>query len=418
MASVTGFAESAGASSSLTERARLAFFRSFFRLLIVFIAIGEWACVAWVLHALGIAVPTWLHLVAPLGIFLLNRAIVLRRRAGQTPARPLAQALLRGYVAFAFTCIFGGVFLAVAGIAWAASQWLTPVVPAALLPPLAEGYHWFVNAGLAGIGALFFFGYVIGPRALTVTQLRVPIAGLPAALHGFRIVQLSDLHLGPYLERDELAAHVERVNALAANLICITGDIVDRPETCERWFPVLAGLRAPNGVLATLGNHDFYAGADTVAAALRRLTDFTVLRDARTDVRVGDAVLTVFGVDDLGRDWARGVIDHPALPALAEGVRDGRPIVLLSHRPDCFRQAAGLGVGLVLSGHTHGGQLALPAWLGRRAPNLAQFITEFDRGVYRENGATLYVNRGLGFTAQKIRLFTPREIACIELVPA
>jgi predicted MPP superfamily phosphohydrolase len=106
---------------------------------------------------------------------------------------------------------------------------------------------------------------------------------------------------------------------------------------------------------------------------------------------------------------------HPALDGLAAGLPDGEPWLLLSHRPDCFAQAARLGVSLMLSGHTHGGQLALPARVGRRARNLAEFITAFDRGTYRQGSSTLYVNRGLGFTGQKIRLFTPREVACIEL---
>jgi predicted MPP superfamily phosphohydrolase len=123
-------------------------------------------------------------------------------------------------------------------------------------------------------------------------------------------------------------------------------------------------------------------------------------------------------VDDLGHDWARGVAEHPALPGLTRHVPDGAPLVVLSHRPDCFPQAARLGAVLVLSGHTHGGQLALPFRVRGRRRNLAEFITRFDRGLYRDGDATLYVNRGLGFTAQRIRLFTPREIACITLTAA
>jgi predicted MPP superfamily phosphohydrolase len=418
MASITGHATARRAPSGLVERVRLAFFRSFFRLLIVFIAVAEWACIAWTLHALGARIPSAAHVLAPAAIFWLNRRIVLRRRAGSSASTPVAQAILRTYVAFAFTSIFGGVFLALAGLVWLTATLIAPVVPAGMVALLGHAYPWTVHAGLAGIGTLFFFGYVVGPRTLATTRLRVTIPGLPSAFEGFRIVHLSDLHIGPYLELDELAAHVAHVNALEPDLICITGDIVDRAETCAFGFPVLAGLRARHGVVATLGNHDFYAGADTVTAALRRLTDFTVLRDAGTEVQVGDGVLRVLGVDDLGRDWARGVLEHPALPGLVARNSDGHPLLLLSHRPDCFPQAAGLGVSLVLSGHTHGGQLALPAWLGGRPTNLAQFITEFDRGLYRENGATLYVNRGLGFTGQKIRLFTPREVACIELTRA
>ena len=176
-------------------------------------------------------------------------------------------------------------------------------------------------------------------------------------------------------------------------------------------------MQARHGVLVTLGNHDFYAGAELVTEALRRLTPFTVLRDDAFHLDLGGARLTVAGIDDLGRDWARGVLEHPALPPLAAAVAPGSPLIVLSHRPDCFAQAARLGAALMLSGHTHGGQLALPP-IGRRVRSLARFISRFDRGLFRDGDATLYVNRGLGFTAQKVRLFTSREIACLELTPA
>jgi predicted MPP superfamily phosphohydrolase len=393
----------------LVEQAKRAFFRSFFRLLLGFIALAEWACLAWVLVVAGLRPPLLAHVLAPLAIFALNRAIVVRRAAGRRHRQRLVDGLLRVYVPIAFSCIFCALFLAGAGLVWGA----VALLPAA--PRVARAYYWLVNAGFGTVGGLLFWGYTFGRRELTVSRLDVHVRGLPPALDGFRIVHVTDLHIGQHLDLAELAAHVGRVNALDPDLVCVTGDLVDRPETCAEAFPTLAGLRARHGVLVTLGNHDFYAGAETVTAALRRLTPFRVLRNERADVRVGGTTLSVLGIDDLGRDWARGVLEHPALPPLAAAVPDGRPFIVLSHRPDCFPQAARLGVALMLSGHTHGGQLALPGRLGRRARNLAEFISEFDRGLYRRRGATLYVNRGLGFTGQRIRLFTPREIACLEL---
>jgi uncharacterized protein len=397
------------------ERAKRAFFQAFFRLLLGAVAVAEWASVAWVLHAFGVRVPAGVHVIAPLGFFALNRWIVLRRTGARRPA-PVADGLIRVYVAAAFTSVFCGSFLGLAGLVWCAGAVLALALPPAAAPALADLHFWATSAGLAAIAALFAHGYTSGRRALAVTRLPIPVAGLPPALHGFRIVQLSDLHIGAYLDLAELAAHVARVNALEPDLICLTGDLVDRAETCAAAFPVLAGLRARHGVVATLGNHDFYAGADAVTAALERATDFTVLRDACATVRVGDTRLVLIGLDDLGLDWARGVPAHPALPGLVVGLPDGAPLVVLSHRPDCFPQAAQLGASLVLSGHTHGGQLGVPG-LGR-VRNLAEFITRFDRGLYRRGRATLYVNRGLGFTGQPVRLFTPREIAVLELRPA
>jgi predicted MPP superfamily phosphohydrolase len=394
------------------ESLKRVFFRWFFRLLLAVIALAEWACAGWILFALGWRLPLAAHGLGVAGVFLFNRWVVAARgRFGALGVR-----LFRVYAATAFTSVFCAPLLAVAGVAWAAARLVgLPVGPG---ETLALAGFWATNAGLVTVAGVFVFGYTLGQGELTVSELTVPMRGLPTAFDGFRIVQLSDIHIGQYLGLDELAEHVRRVNALDPDLVCLTGDLVDHLERCAIGFPVLAGLRARHGVLATLGNHDFYAGADEVTAALRRLTPFTVLRDARRDVRVDGATLAVVGLDDLGRDWARGVFEHPALPALCDGVPAGVPLVVLSHRPDCFAQAARHGAGLVLSGHTHGGQLALPAWLGRRARNLAQFITEFDRGLYRDGAATLYVNRGLGFSGQRIRLFTPREIACIRLVAA
>lgn len=399
------------------ERLRVVFFRAFFTLLLASIAIAEWAVVARLLDRLGLPPPWPLHLVVPPVVWVVNRRIAMRLRA--TTARP---AWLRVYTAFAFTSVFCGVVLLLAGVAWTVLRLGTLPVEVLRsqvvdLGGFAYRFDATVDALLLAVAGLFVGGYTVGQRRLTVTRLRVPVRDLPPALAGFRIVHLSDLHIGQHMSVAELAAHVERVNALAPDLVCITGDLVDRPDTCAVGFPVLAGLHARRGVIATLGNHDHAAGADTVAAALRRLTPFTVLRNARADVSVDGARVVVLGLDDLGRDWARGVPEHPALEPLADALPSDAAILVLTHRPDCFPHAARRGADLVLAGHTHGGQLGLPA-LGRRVRNLAEFITVFDRGVFRDGDATLVVSRGLGFTGQRIRLFTPREIGVLELTPA
>ena len=388
------------------ERLRLGFFRSFFQLLLASIALAEWGVAAWVAGQLGARLPSVLHFVGPLVIFVCNRALLTRRRSA-------ASALVRGYAALAFTSVFAGAFLAVGEVARVLGG--AVMTSNAHLTGFGGTFDAAMNVGLAAIGGLFLFGYTAGRRRLDVTHHQVPMPGLPAALDGLRVVHLSDLHIGDHLGAEELARHVERVNELAADVVCITGDLVDRAETCAWAFPVLGQLRARHSVLVTLGNHDHAAGASTVTAALQTLTPFTVLRDETVDVLIGDATLSVVGLDDLGRDWARGVTEHPALPPLSRSLRPETPWLVLSHRPDCFAQAAALGAGLVLSGHTHGGQLGLPSFGGSRVRNLAEFITRYDRGLYRIGAATLLVNRGLGFTGQPIRLFTPREIACLRL---
>ena len=403
-------------AAGLVEKAKRLFFRSFFRLLLVFVALAEWACVAWPLRIAGIRPPLVLHVLAPLGIFNLNRWVVGRRALARRRPRPQLDACVRGYVAFAFTCIFCSLFLVLAAAIWPVLALVSAALPPGSGQHLVQAYLGAVDIGFLTVAALVLYGFVFGRRELAVTRIEVAVPGLPAALAGLRIVHVSDLHIGQHLDVGELGEHVARVNGLDPDLVCVTGDLVDRAETCAAAFPTLAGLRARHGVLVTLGNHDVYAGAETVSRMLRRLTPFTVLRDASVRLEIGGALLTVVGVDDLGRDWARGVFEHPALPDLAASVPERTPFIVLSHRPDCFPQAARLGAALMLAGHTHGGQLAFPARRGRRPRNLAQFISRFDRGLFRDGNAALYVNRGLGFTGQKIRLFTPREIACIELI--
>src|SRR6185369_3874103 len=163
-----------------------------------------------------------------------------------------------------------------------------------------------------------------------------------------------------------------------------------------------------------LGNHDHYAGAERVVDQLRRWTPFRVLRDSAVTLDLDGTALHVIGLYDRGRDWARGVRSDGRLAQLLAEAPAGAPILLLAHRPDIFPQAAAAGVALTLSGHTHGGQLALP---GGRRRNLAAFITRFDRGLYSDGDSYLYVNCGLGVTGQRIRLFTPREITVFELAP-
>ena len=410
--------------SSVAERLRLAFFRSFFSTLIGAIALSEWVVTARALARVGVAVPWIGHVAGALAVFAFNRWLLRRMR---THASGTFVAV---YTAFAFTCVFAGVFLGAAELLWgvarggAALAHRLGLAPADALASWRGGVEAVIDGGLLAIALLFLFGYTVGRRKLAVTSLTVDVPGLPAEFAGARIVHLSDLHIGRYLGLEELRRHVERVNALAPDLICITGDLVDRPETCAIAFPVLAGLRARHGVFVILGNHDVAAGAETVTDALRACTPFHVLRNMRVDVEREGASLAVLGLDDLGRDWARGVREHPALPPLAEGVARGVPAIVLSHRPDCFDQAVALGASLMLSGHTHGGQLGLPA-LVRRGPgrvrrvrNLAEFITRYDRGVFTRGDATLVVSNGLGFTGQPVRLFTSREIGCIELQPA
>ena len=285
----------------------------------------------------------------------------------------------------------------------------------AAAPDLIDAFHWVASLGMVAIALTMGYGYTFGQRELRVTRVPVPITGLARPL---RVAQISDIHVGQNLSVAQLESFVERVNAAAPDLICITGDIADSPlADYATFFPILGRLRARTAVCAILGNHDHAAGAEDVVAALRRFTSFHVLRDGALSLDVAGAGLHLIGLDDRGRDWARGVQSDARLAELLEAAPRDVPVLLLAHRPDIFRQAATAGVPLTLSGHTHGGQLAIP-WIGGRRRNLAEFVTPFDRGLYRFANSTLYVNAGLGVTGQRIRLFTPREITLLELLPS
>jgi predicted MPP superfamily phosphohydrolase len=394
---------------------RRAFWRSFFRLLIFTAALAEWICIAWVLVVmLDIHLPWPVHFLGPVALHTINRAALGGRRASALRRTPL----LRIYIGVVFTCLFGMVALLLNGLLWgvvavafeAASQLGAGVTATDVLGP----------AGLTGsvalvtVSTLIAWGYGPGQRFLRLVELDVPVANLGAAFDGYRIAQISDVHLGGYMDEALLARHVDRVNALDADLVVITGDITDGLDHAPRTFPILGRLRGRDGVVAILGNHDVYTGADEVTAALRRLTPIRVLRDQGFAIERGDSRLHVLGVNDAGADWTRGVREHPALPPLVRSLPPGEPVLLLSHRPDLFGQAASYGIALTLSGHTHGGQIAVP-WPSQRPSSLAHFISDYPRGTYRVGNSTLHVNLGLGVTGQPVRLFSPREITLVSL---
>ena len=396
------------------------FFRNFFRLLLLAISCAQWGCVAWVLWAVSDVVqPPWGHALGVTAIYAVNRTLTARRPLGRASDAPLA---LRVYSATAFVSLFCFSFLVVSAAMWVVGSGLAGALSAAALPSggyaVIDGhlgpFRWFVSTGMAGVTVLFVYGYAFGRRQLQVVRVPLTLRGL-APSTTLRIAQISDVHVGQNLSVGELRSFIRSVNELRPDLVCITGDIADSPRAdYERFFPILGELRARYGVCAILGNHDHYSGADRVVAELRRWTSFRVLRDEAVTLRVGDGSLHVIGTDDRGRDWARGVLSDARLAQLVAEAPADTPILLLSHRPDVFPYAAAAGVALMLSGHTHGGQLAVPWFRGVRR-NLAEFITDFSRGLFERDGCYLYVNSGLGVTGQPIRLFTPREITVVEV---
>ncbi|MGH3579942.1 MAG: metallophosphoesterase [Candidatus Binatia bacterium] len=402
-------------------RAALArlFYRYFFSLLLVVASAAQWAVAAWALQVgLGLALPWWGHILTVAALYFFNRSITALR------PRQATGAAFRAYTASAFVSLFCAAFLLAAAALWGltstllgalSAQALTVGAQSSLVAGIDGAFRWVASLGMLTIALTMGYGYAVGQHQLRVTRTTLPLRGLGRPL---RVAQISDIHVGQNLTMPQLQRFVDQVNDLEADLICVTGDIADSPAAdYARFFPVLGELRARYGVCAILGNHDHYAGAQRVVDELQQWTRFQVLRDEAVTLDADGAMLHVIGLDDRGRDWARGVLSDARLADLLEAAPGATPVLLLVHRPDVFHQAAAAGVGLTLSGHTHGGQLAIP-WFGGRRRNLAEFITAFDRGLYAARGVHLYVNCGLGVTGQRIRLFTPREISLFELQPA
>jgi len=253
-------------------------------------------------------------------------------------------------------------------------------------------------------------GLVNARRTASVVSVDVPIAGLPRALHGFTIAQISDVHVGPTIKRPYLDAIVRAVNRLDADLIAVTGDLVDGPV--HRLAPhvaPLASLAARHGTFFVTGNHEYYSGVSAWIAELRRL-GLRVLLNEHVVVERDGVAIVVAGVTDHG-----GHHFHESHRSDPRAALDGAPAhaavrVLLAHQPRTAPAAAAAGFDLQISGHTHGGQFWPWNWLVR----LQQ---PFTAGLHRWQELWVYVSRGTGYWGPPKRFGAPSEITRLRLVP-
>jgi uncharacterized protein len=240
-----------------------------------------------------------------------------------------------------------------------------------------------------------------------VQRVEIALARWPQALDGFRIVQISDVHIGPLLDGRFAAAVAERVNALAPDVVAVTGDLVDGSVArIGAQVEPFRSLRARHGVYFVTGNHDFYSGADSWVARVREF-GWRALRNERVSIGAGDAAFDLAGVDDVHGRLVEAGAGEDVARALA-GRDAARPVVLLAHDPSTFHRASQHGVDLQLSGHTHGGQI----WPFRY---LVRLSVPWVAGLYRRGASTLYVSRGTGFWGPPMRIAAPSEITEIVL---
>jgi predicted MPP superfamily phosphohydrolase len=264
-----------------------------------------------------------------------------------------------------------------------------------------------VLKGLAatGIGAVTgggAYGYIYGRHELEMTELTVPVTGLPAGLAGLRIGLMTDIHRSQWVSAEDVGRAVAMLMNARPDLIVLGGDYVtwgDRDFVAPS-AEALAPLSAPHGVFGILGNHD----DDHDMATALSMHGVEVLKDARTRVIIRDEILDLVGI----RFWTKRLNDIATLTRGATGT-----VVLLAHDPRRLVEAEALNIPLVLSGHTHGGQVVLPivgAVAAQKFPVVA--------GLARTGPTTIYVSRGVGTVYVPVRINCPPEVSVLTLQSA
>jgi predicted MPP superfamily phosphohydrolase len=281
----------------------------------------------------------------------------------------------------------------------------------------ASRRRWLQATAVAAVGApvaAAAFGAFIERNQYGVRELDFPIAGLHPDLDGFRIVQVSDLHVSPFLSAQDARRVVDMANELHADLAVFTGDLIsERGDPLDDAIRELIRLRADEGVLGCMGNHEEYVGCRNYLARQTARAGIVFLREAATQIHRGAATLNIAGVDHQRSSDPAGY-----LPGAERHIIRGATNLLLSHNPDVFPTAIQRGFEAVLSGHTHGGQINVE--ILHQNVNPARFRTPFTSGLYRigqseRTAASCFVTNGIGTIGMPIRLGAPPEIALLRL---
>jgi predicted MPP superfamily phosphohydrolase len=265
------------------------------------------------------------------------------------------------------------------------------------------------GAALAAPFVAFGFGTFVERTAFGVREVDIPVPGLHPDLEGLRLVQLSDIHLSPYLSEEEFARVVDASNELRAHILFVTGDLISmRGDPLDACFHQIARLRSEAGMLGCLGNHEIYAGTEDYTAAQGARLGIPFLRSQARQLRFGNALINIAGVDYQRMNWRSHY-----LQGAERLIVPGALNLLLSHNPDVLPAAARQGWDVTLAGHTHGGQVNVE--ILHQDFNLARFYTPYIHGLYRSGRSSIYVTRGIGTIGMPARLGAPPEISLLRL---
>lgn len=242
---------------------------------------------------------------------------------------------------------------------------------------------------------------------LQVTEVKIPIPKLPKDLDGLRMVQVTDIHLSPFLSEREFARAVDMANETRAHIGLVTGDLISRTgDPLDACLRQLSRLRAEAGILGCLGNHEVYTKTEDYVTAEGRRIGIEFLRWQSKQMRFGSATLNFAGVD-------YQKYHSPYLIGAERMVAPGAVNLLLSHNPDVFPVAASQGYDLTIAGHTHGGQVDVE--ILHQHIDVARVYTPYVLGLYQQGASSLYVSSGIGTIGVPIRIGAAPEISLIQL---
>lgn len=268
----------------------------------------------------------------------------------------------------------------------------------------------FLKYGLLFGGVALIDGVFLEPRGLKVEDVEVGIRGLPSPFEGFTICQITDIHHSSIVPLDFVVHSVEVANSLNPDLTVLTGDYIDMEKRyMAPVFKALSTLRARHGVISILGNHDYFIGKEYSKEVIRS-SRIPLLENSHLLIEKGNGALCVAGVLDF-------LEDTPDAAAALKGVDKDIPRILLAHHPDFSEHLPkDERIDLVLSGHTHGGQVRLPYGIAPIVPS--RYGQKYSGGLVmldRREGTKVYVSRGVGVVTIPVRLNCPPEITRITL---
>lgn len=331
----------------------------------------------------------WLRVAFLLAAFLSPFTMFLKHKY-HSPAMEVVYSV--GYAWMGVILIAGFIFFCSDLAAFALKRWGHAAPPA-----------WLPKAALAALGVILLWAVYGGLKTPPLREVTVPIAGLPAAMEGFRIAQISDMHVDSAWKLRQFSGIVDRINSAQLDLVLITGDLIDPGITCrEGLMGLTTKINSRLGIYGSLGNHEYYYGLDKAAGCYKAF-GIKLLRNESADL--GDFRLT--GLGDIHTEH----MTEQDVAAVLERNKGARFNILMSHQPVFYKAIAAAGDYLVFSGHTHRGQI-FPFNI------FTKLFYPYFYGLYRINNSVFYVTSGTGSWGPPLRWLAPAEIPLITLTAA